>query len=127
MRGHKWVDTGVFAMVSQDAAEDADTRSAGLTMVTNGQYHEGYAPRVSSPTNRDANAARPKGGVWSTERPEAGKVRMRIGGSVKFGTRGRTWRNVDGGISAANGHHVSRVASQINPQRKQRSKRRTQS
>ena len=60
-----------------------------------------HPPSVRRPTSLDANAALPYGGVWSTERPEAANVRTRIGGSVKLGRWGRTWRNVAGGMSAA--------------------------
>ena len=62
---------------------------------------QNHSPSVNIPTSLDANAALPYGGVWSTERPEAANVRTRIGGSVKLGRWGRTWRNVAGGMSAA--------------------------
>ena len=51
-------------------------------------------------TSLEANAALPYGGVWSTESPDAANVRMRIGGSVKLGKWGNTWRKVAGGMSA---------------------------
>ena len=60
-----------------------------------------YTPSESNPTSLDANVALPYGGVCRTARPDAANVRIRIGGNVNDGKRGRTWRNVAGGISAA--------------------------